>query len=342
MKGRGVVFTKKGIVRYQDVEVPEPGDEDIVIEVEHSWISIGTESSFLKGERITGEQPYREGDTLPFPQINGYQKVGIVTHIGSAVADIAVGERVFATTSRVNGMAFASGGHVSPAVTHASQVWKLPGRGGDGVDAGLAYAGMVLTQVGYNCGIRPQVAPGDAAVVIGDGLVGQWAAQTLLHRGVRVAVLGRHDERLSRLPAGVERINAKTVGAPGERLHESMTNGGRGGGIAVVIDTVGSIPTFYELLPLLQHNSHLVSAGFLGSAGLIDIQTLREKEITLHCPSGWDRPRMDETLCGIAEGWLQTTPLITHRYPIAEAEEAWRVILDPTQPCLGVILDWMV
>ena len=39
---------------------------------------------------------------------------------------------------------------------------------------------------GYNCGTRAPLAPGEAAVVIGDGLVGHWAAQTLAWCGAAV------------------------------------------------------------------------------------------------------------------------------------------------------------
>jgi len=95
-----------------------------------------------------------------------------------------------------------------------------------------------------------------------------------------------------------------------------------------------------ELKPLMKHNSHLVSAGFLGTDGLIDIQELRAQEITLHCPSGWTKERMDATLKGIEEGWLTTENLITHQYPADEAETAWEIILDKSQPCLGVVLNW--
>ena len=39
---------------------------------------------------------------------------------------------------------------------------------------------------------------GDAAIVLGDGMVGHWAAQTLQFRGARVLLAGKHDERLSK------------------------------------------------------------------------------------------------------------------------------------------------
>ncbi len=327
MRGEAVVFTDVRQVQFMEVELPEPGPEDVVIDLEYSWISNGTESSFLYGERISGEQVTRPGDVLPFPQVAGYQKVGIVRSVGEKVKGLAIGDRVFASISKVNGMKFDSGGHINPSVTDASQVWKLP----DGCDP-LAYNGMVLTQVGYNCGIRPAVEPGDVAVVIGDGMVGQWAAQTLAHRGADVTVLGRHDDRLALLPSHIRSYNLKR--------HSLSDWIGDRGDIAVVVDSVGAMGTFRELKPAMRLNSHLVSAGFLGAEGMVDIQELRPQEITLHSPSGWTTARMDATLAGIRDGWLSTTPLISHRFPAEKAAEAWQLIMDKTEPFLGIVLEW--
>ncbi len=327
MRGEAVVFTDVRKVRFMEVGLPEPGPEEVVIELEYSWISNGTESSFLYGERISGEQVTRPGDALPFPQVAGYQKVGIVRSLGESVKGLAIGDRVFASISRVDGMKFDTGGHINPSVTHASQVWKLP----EGADP-IAYSGMVLTQVGYNCGIRPDVRPGDVAVVIGDGLVGQWAAQTLAHRGADVTVLGRHDDRLALLPSPIRSYHLKRHGLAdwiGDRRD-----------IAVVVDTVGAMDTFRQLKPAMRLNSHLVSAGFLGTEGMVDIQELRPQEITLHTPSGWTKERMDAALAGIRDGWLRTAPLISHRFPADKAEEAWRLIMEKTEPFLGIVLEW--
>ncbi|MBB6670024.1 alcohol dehydrogenase catalytic domain-containing protein [Cohnella nanjingensis] len=327
MKAEAVVFTDVRQVRFMEVEVPAPGPEDVCVELEYSWISNGTESSFLYGDRILGDTVTRPGDKLPFPQVAGYQKVGIVRSVGERVTDLKPGDRVFASISKVDEMFFETGGHLNPSITHRSEVWKLP----EGANP-VAYSALVLTQVGYNCGIRPAVAEGDVAVVIGDGLVGQWAAQTLAHRGADVTVLGRHNRRLAMLPPHIRTWNLR------ERpLAEWL---GTRGDFAVVVDSVGSLETFGELMPAMKRNGHFVSAGFYGTAGTIDIQYLRAQEITLHCPAGWEKARMDATLAGIRDGWLQTTPLITHRLPAREAEKAWRMIMDKSEFFLGIVLDW--
>jgi 2-desacetyl-2-hydroxyethyl bacteriochlorophyllide A dehydrogenase len=332
MKAKAVVAVKPWHVEFRDVDVPSPGDEDVVVHVTHSWISNGTEGSFIRAERIAGDTPRAKTDPLPFPQVPGYQKVGIVEWTGSAVKNARVGDAVFASISNVNGMFYDGGGHVSPAVTHASQVWKLP----EGLEP-VAASGLVLTQVGYNVGMRPRLEKGDRAVVIGDGQVGHWAAQTLQHRGARVLMLGRHDDRLGLLRPGPEDRVVNTAANPNWM---DQVRAWAPEGLQAVADTVGSIRTLEQLIPIMRHEGGISSAGFYGHEGRIDIQLLRNGELTLYAPSGWSKPRMDATLELLSQGALSTLHLISHRIPVEEASRAYDMILLRTEPVLGVVLDW--
>ncbi|MES2460739.1 MAG: zinc-binding dehydrogenase [Armatimonadota bacterium] len=331
MQAHAVVAVAAGRVEYQAITVPEPGTEDVILRVTHSWISNGTEGSFVQGERIAGDTPRADSDPMPFPHVPGYQKVGVIEWVGSAVTDFSIGETVFATISPVEGMFYGDGGHVSPAVTHRSQIWKLP----DPVDP-VAASGLVLTQVGYNVGVRPQIGVGDAAIVLGDGMVGNWAAQTLQFRGARVLLAGKHDERL-----------AKFETRPGDRIvniaRENLLDVAKewaGSGVQVLADTVGTVLGVEALFPVMRQSSHLVSAGFCGPKGQIDIQKMRNYEMTLHAPAGWRRDRMNATLELLSQGVLKTLPLITHRFPAHQATDAYDLILSRREPVLGVVLDW--
>ena len=87
------------------VTTPAPGPSDVVVRVSHSWISNGTEGSFLRGERIEGDTPYSSAqDPWPFPIVAGYQKIGVVEWVGQDIDDLASGETVFATMGKVKGM----------------------------------------------------------------------------------------------------------------------------------------------------------------------------------------------------------------------------------------------
>ncbi|MBN1138799.1 MAG: zinc-binding dehydrogenase [Anaerolineae bacterium] len=342
MKGTAVVFTGPNRVETRSVNCPDPGPGDVVVRVTHSWISNGTEGSYLRGERIRGDTAYRTGDPWPFPIVPGYQKVGVVEWVGAQVADIVAGQTVFVAMGKVEGIfsvtgkvqrLFSSmGGHVSPSVSPRDHIWTLP------PDADpLAYAGLVLTQVGYNCGTRAPLKEKDVAVVLGDGLVGQWAAQTLAWRGAEVILVGHHAYRLAMFAAGPSRhtLYAREgtwLREVGERLNAR--------GIQVLVDTVGSIRSVEALVPMMRRHGHIVSAGFYGTDDRLSLQLLRDRELAVDMVSGWALERMNETRDRIASGALQTLPLITHHFPVAQAAAAWELIAAMREQVLGVILDW--
>lgn len=331
MQANAVVFTAPNRVEYTAVTCPDPGPRDVVVRVTHSWISNGTEGSFLRGERIAGDTPYHPGDPWPFPLVAGYQKIGVAEWVGAEVTDIAVGETVFAALGKIEGMFSPWAGQVSPSVSPREQIWKIP----DGVDP-LACAGLVLTQVGYNCGMRAPITVGEGAVVIGDGMVGQWAAQTLAWRGAQVVLVGRHEMRLQKFGNGLLRCAVNTTHQDWVQVACDRFPSG----VQVAVDTVGSTAVVEQLMGVMKRYGHIVSAGFYGTADKIALQPLRNRELTLDLVSGWSQARMDVTLNLIAAGHLQTLPLITHHFPVAQAADAWRLIAQKTELVLGVILDW--
>jgi bacteriochlorophyllide a dehydrogenase len=282
---------------------------------------------------LAGDTAKRPGDPEPFPMIAGYQKVGWVRSVGTNVSDFAEGEFVFASMSAVEGMfdnQFA--GHVSPAVCRQQFVHRLPAAAAANPEA---YCGMVLTQVGFNCGTRPRIEPGELAVVIGDGLVGQWTGQTLHGRGARVIMTGRHADRLEKFERGGW---GRALQVAGDGVAEVAAV--EAGPIAVLVDTPGDATLFDAYLPQLKHGGTIVAAGFYGLAGMIEVQRYRFKEIAFDLVAGLTRERIDATIAEVARGRLDTMSLITHRFPVADAAEAWRLITSKREPVLGVILDW--
>jgi threonine dehydrogenase-like Zn-dependent dehydrogenase len=149
-------------------------------------------------------------------------------------------------------------------------------------------------------------------------------------------MLGRHDERLALLRCGP---GDRVVNVNRQDPLEAARNW-RPDGIQVVAATSGSVEAIEALYPSMRLDAHIASAGFYGHEGKIDIQKMRARELTLHAPAGWSRPRMDATLSLLERGTLSTLPLVTHRFPVQRAEEAYRLVLDRPEPVLGVILEW--
>jgi 2-desacetyl-2-hydroxyethyl bacteriochlorophyllide A dehydrogenase len=190
--------------------------------------------------------------------------------------------------------------------------------------------------VGYNVGTCGHIAKGDAAIVIGDGMVGHWSAQTLQTRGARVMLLGRHDSRLAlfNCSEGDCCVNEQTEDVAAA-IKQWAPNG-----VQFVADTVGSIDAICRLMPHMRHFGHLVSAGFYGNNGQIDIQKMRMKELCLHAPAGWSPARLQATMDLIHKGELTTRHLITSILPASQASAAFNSILNKAPGVLGVVLDW--
>jgi L-iditol 2-dehydrogenase len=151
-----------------------------------------------------------------------------------------------------------------------------------------------------------------------------------------VVLIGHHEDRLRRFEGGTLQhcLNAKQTPAA-DAVRDLLLEG-----IQVLVDTVGSIEAVEELLPLMQRHGHIVSAGFYGTEDRFALQPARRGELSVDLVSGWSRPRMDHTRALIAVGYLQTLPLITHRFPVQQAAEAWKLIASKREPVLGVILEW--
>lgn len=328
MKAKAVVFPEKNRVSFQEVDCPDPGPGDVVVHVTHSWISNGTEGSYLRGERIEGDTPIFPGDPEPFPVAAGYQKIGLVDWVGADVKDLKKGDRVFASVGNIQGMVEPRAGHISPNVCSRGAVMKLP----DAPEP-LAYSGLVLTQVGFNCGWRPQVEEGKPAVVIGDGLVGQWAGQMLASRGAEVILVGRHKDRLAFFQKGETWLEEK--GSWESQLAERFPEG-----IQIGVDTVGSLSVMDALQKRMRRYGHLVSAGFYGADDAFHLQPPRYREISIDLVSGATAERLAMTMDLISRGILETLPLITHHFPVEQAAQAWELIQSKRETVLGVILDW--
>jgi threonine dehydrogenase-like Zn-dependent dehydrogenase len=367
MKSAAVLFVRPGVAALGEVHVPDRlGPTEVLVRAQRSGLSTGTERWLLTGRFFRAASPV--GGERSFPLVPGYQKVGIVERVGSAVMAFAPGDRVFCTTGRVTGGAQARpggearGGHLRYSVQDQSEVLSLP----PGLDPDAA-AGLVLAQVGWNGASRPPVRPGDVAVVLGDGLVGQYAAQTLRARGARTLLVGSRpfrmalarrysaddvlDRRDGGLPETIERLRQHgppqpATSLPWQRPAEAALADPRDEGDArgadVVVDTTGARETVQAAAALLRHNGHLVLQGWYPEPENELLEDwLHAREVAAYGTGGWRRRRLLGALDAIVAGRLKTAELVTHRLPVHDAPRAYRdLVLEKREDFLGVVFDW--
>ena len=309
--------------------MPALGDTDVLVEVEASALSPGTERWCLSGRMVVPGQP-----PLAFPHVPGYQAAGTVVEAGSSVRSLHPGQRVFSRNCRQPGGWSGSwwGGHVGHHVADETAVIALPES--VGTDAA---SGLLLAQVGYNGAMKPPLSPGDAALVIGEGLVGQYAAQVLRRRGARVIVAGLSPFRLelARRHGADEVVDSSRVDL------DSFVRERHPEGVQVVVETASSAATVRLGAELLAYGGHLVLNGYYPPPeSAIDWHWLRSKELTVHCPNSRTRERLEKTLELILKGELEVEGLTTHEFPVERAPEAYARLLEPAGDCLGMIIRW--
>ena len=329
MTAPAILFPKPNCAVIGEVPLPEIEDEDVLVEVEYTSVSPGTERWCLTGTLTIPEEP-----PLAFPHVPGYQAAGIVRATGKAVRDLKPGDRVFSRNCRVPKGWTGSwwGGHVGRHVANQSGVIRLP----DAVSARAA-SSLLLAQVGYNGATKPPVNAGDVAVVIGEGLVGQYAAQVLRHRGAHVILSGLVAERL----ALAQRHSADEVFDASRGDFAGFVRERFPKGVAIAIDTASSAATVRLAIDLLQYGGHLVMNGFYPPPeNLIDWHRLRTKELTLHCPNSRTRERLEKTLALVAAGAIKVEQLVTHEFALADAPGAYRMLLDRRAVFLGMVIRW--
>ena len=86
-----LIFTAPNVTELLEVDVPAMGENDVLVKIERSSISAGTERANLVGD------PSVSGASAPkvkFPRTVGYSSSGVVEAIGANVTRVKVGDRV--------------------------------------------------------------------------------------------------------------------------------------------------------------------------------------------------------------------------------------------------------
>jgi threonine dehydrogenase-like Zn-dependent dehydrogenase len=359
LKAQAVVFPDPGRVEIAEIELPPLGDGDVLVDIEYSAISVGTERWCLTGKLTVPDQP-----PLAFPHVPGYQAAGVVVQTGKGVKSLKPGDRVFSrnckrpenfsrllegghpvrsqrpgslsssleTEHSVRSSGSWWGGHVGRHVADEKDVIPLPRT----VSTREA-SSLLLAQVGYNGASKPPVRPGDTAVVIGEGLVGQFAAQALRAREAYVIVTGFARSRLEL--AG--RFSADEVFNAAEGDFSAYVRGKYPKGVQVALDTASSSETVRLAIDLLAYEGHLVLNGFYPPPhSALDWHWLRTKEVTVHCPNSRTRERLERTLALVEGGEMRVEELMTHEFHFEKAPAAYEMLLDPAADHLGILLRW--
>ncbi len=366
-------FRRSGITGI--AEVPAPLTPDIGVLVQNQWslISPGTERMLVEagGANLVSTALHRKdlvkqvvdkaardgiGATIETVRSRidvavplGYSCAGVVLDVGAGA------QSAFRLGDRVACAGAGQANHAEIVAVPRNLTVRVP----EGValeDAAFVTVGAIALQ-----GVRiADVRLGEACVVIGLGLVGQLTVQLLKAAGCRVFGID----------VAVDKVElARTIGAdaaclrsdPGmlEQVRE-FTSGRGADAILIAAAATSSDPV--QLAPRLARDRAVVVA--VGMVGMdVPRNAYYEKELQLRLSRSYGPGRYDTTyeedgidyplgyvrwteqrnmeafLDLVAAGSVRPSQLVTHRFPIAEAERAYEVVTG-SEPYLGILLEY--
>src|SRR6516162_11100585 len=223
MKARQAFITKPFEAEVREVNLPDPGENQILVETEVSAISPGTELAVW-----TGTHQWLQDPKLPdwkFPFRSGYSAAGTVLAAGSKVTGWKSGDRVS-----------YPGNHASAELLtlghERGRLWKLPA-GLDSDKAALA----CIARYGLGASVRAGITLGRSAAVLGLGIIGQFSLRCLIAAGAQ-PVVGIDSVRMRReaaRAAGADHVIDPVAGYAREQLSRLL--GTRG--VEIVADATG-------------------------------------------------------------------------------------------------------
>ena len=359
---------KTGATEVVEVPCPVPGKGQVLIQSTCSLISAGTEMMLVEFSRAgwiakARQQPERVKQVLDkirtdgiIPTISavrsrldqplplGYCNAGKVTALGDDVKGFQIGDRVA-----------SNGYHADYVVVPKNLCVRIPENVTD-EEAGSTVMGAIALQ-----GIRlAEVKLGEVVAVIGLGLLGQLAVQMLKASGCTVIGmdLNPHRAELAR------ELGADAVSTTSESLRELSLQLSSGFGVDSVIisaDTSSNEPVL--LAGEIARDRGVVVA--VGSVGMqIPRRIFYQKELDFRISrsygpgrydveyeeKGHDYPigyvrwtenrNMQAFLKLLSEGKVNVRRLITHRFPIDDASEAYEMISKKKEPYLGILFTY--
>ena len=109
-------------------------------------------------------------------------------------------------------------------------------------------------------------------------------------------------------------------------------------GADVVIDTSGNSGLFDYLRELIRYEGRICLQGYYPEPFHIDFHPTHEKRATVTFPCGREDPITIVPL--LNRHRVKIRPLITHRFPIQHAREAYDLVLNQPDEAVGVLIDW--
>lgn len=309
MQTEAVILTGPKQLCVDVLDISEPTQDDLVIQIDHSGISTGTEKLFW-----SGQMPPFPG--MGFPLVPGYEAAGEVVEAprGSIYQP---GDYVFVPGANCYEGAFGLfGGAARTLVSAQDRVTKI--------DKGFGAQGALLALAAT--ARHAMAGPGKAVpdLIVGHGVLGRLLARLTIAAGAPAPTVWEIDPTRRTGGEGYD------VVAPEDDPRRDYNS---------VYDASGSVAVLGDLVGRIAKGGEIVLAGFYTDPISFAFPPAFMKEARFRIAAEWTRDDLNATRALVENGALNLGGLITHTSKAAEAPDAYATAFsDPT--CLKMMLNW--
>ncbi|MEE4239890.1 MAG: NADPH:quinone reductase [Desulfopila sp.] len=247
-------FGEPEVLQLVEVDVPEPGSEDVLVKVEA--IGVNPVDTYIRA----GQYPLLP----PLPYVPGKDVCGTVINVGDGVKKWKEGDRVYSSGT-------LSGGYAEYAVCHQAQIFTLPERMESAQGAAIGVPGAAAWRALFT---RARGKKGDILLVHGaSGSVGMIAVQLAVSAGLKVYGTAGTEQGLEKVrQAGALQVYDHSK--PGYVQEIAADSGSKG--FDIILEMLANVNLAHDLT-LLGRGGRVVVVGSHGEI-MIDPRATMAKE----------------------------------------------------------------
>jgi propanol-preferring alcohol dehydrogenase len=310
----------------EDVPKPEIGPEEVLVKTMTCGLC-RTDLHICEGVAYVPRLPH----------IPGHEPSGVVASVGDAVTGLSIGERVVPNLFFTCGEClYCRGGRDTQCTdlrgllgvsvngafadyfkAPADNLFTLP----DNVSfkaGGLVSCAVVTALHAFR---RARLLPGDSAVILGAGGVGQALIQVLQASGIRVVAVSRSTSKME--IAGSMGADL-TVRADSPDWEKPVMAFAGGDGAECVFDCVGSSSTMRKSADCVMRGGQIIVIGEEPEHPGIDTTEIAQRELEIIGTRNGNRQDTADAIAMVAAGTI--APLVAGTFPLRRINEALQLM----------------
>lgn len=312
MKTLAVVVEEPEFLALRCLDLTPPGDGDVVVDIEWSGISTGTERLLW-----SGAMPNFPG--MGYPLVPGYESIGRIMEAGPQSGRTA-GQFVFVPGASCYGdVRGLFGGASSRIVVPGSRVLPISEELGD---RGVLLA---LAATAYSAMCAPEGGHRTPDLIVGHGVLGRLLARLALAVGDGTPPMVWEID-----PQRSGSSNGYDVRHPDEDARHDYQ---------AIFDVSGDAGLLDELISRLAPGGEITLAGFYNQPLQFSFPTAFIRRARLRVAAEWRSEDLDSVKRLVETGDLSLNGLISNRMKANQADAAYRTAFNDSE-CLKMILDW--